>query len=58
MAKANIAGPGRPAARLEPESDIYTVLMAVAFLFVLVATTYVGYRAISLFGTLLPPPGS
>lgn len=40
------------------ENDIYTVLILVAFLFVLTATIYVGFRAQTLFGTLLPPGGS
>jgi hypothetical protein len=49
-------GPGRsgPAA----ENDIYTVLVLVAFLFVLVATIYVAYRAQTMFGSVLPPGGS
>lgn len=51
-------GSGRSTARPRAESDVYTVLMIVAFLFVLVATIYVGYRAYTFFGTLLPPPGS
>lgn len=50
-------GPGRGGVRPQAENDIYTALMAVAFLFVLVATLYVAVRAVSLFGTLLPPPG-
>lgn len=49
-----VRGVVRPAA----ENDVYTAMMAVACLFVLVATIYVGYRAMSLFGSLLPPPGS
>ncbi len=40
------------------ESDIYTVLIIVAFLFVIIATVYVGYRAMQLFGTVLPPGGA
>lgn len=40
------------------ENDIYTALIFVAFLFVLAATIYVGYRAMTLFGGLLPPGGS
>ena len=40
------------------ENDVYTALMVVAFLFVLAATVYVGYRAVTLFGSLWPPPGS
>jgi hypothetical protein len=48
-----LSGP-RPAA----ENDVFTVLLVTAFLFLLVATAYVGYRSQSLFGTLLPPGGS
>lgn len=51
-------GSGRSVTRPKAENDIYTALMLVAFLFVLAATLHVGYRALSLFGTLLPPPGS
>ena len=51
-------GPGRSVSRPKAENDVYTAMMVVAFLFVLVATLYVGYRAMSLFGTILPPPGS
>ncbi|MEW6199664.1 MAG: hypothetical protein AB1601_13505 [Planctomycetota bacterium] len=40
------------------ESDIYTVLLLVSFLFLLVATIYVAYRAVTLFGGLLPPGGA
>jgi hypothetical protein len=51
------SGPIR-GARIKAENDIYTVLMAVAFLFTLTATIYLGYRVFDLFGTVLPPPGS
>jgi len=57
MAKSE-TGPGRAVSRPSAENDIYTAVMAVAFLFVLTATLYVGFRAMSLFGSLLPPPGS
>lgn len=40
------------------DSDIYTVLMVVAFLFTLIATIYIGFRAQTLFGSLIPPGGS
>lgn len=49
-------GPGP--SQTSGENDIYTALTVVAFLFVLAATIYVGYRAVTLFGSLLPPPGS
>ncbi len=39
-------------------SDVYTVLMVVAFLSLLGATIYVGYRASTMFGGLLPPGGA
>lgn len=44
--------------RAAAENNIYTALIMVAFLVVLVATIFVGYRALTLFGTLLPPGGS
>lgn len=43
--------------RGEPQNDIYTGLIVIAFLFLLAATVYVGYRAVVLFGSVLPPPG-
>lgn len=57
MSMMNTPGP-LSGPRATNESDIYTVLVLVAFLFVLAATVYVGYRAQTLFGTLLPPGGS
>lgn len=50
-------GPARTS-RPAADNDVYTALMVVAFLFVLAATLYVGTRAMILFGSLLPPPGS
>jgi hypothetical protein len=55
---STISTPGSGLARPSAENDIYTVLIVVAFLFVLTATIYVGYRAQTLFDTLLPPGGS
>jgi len=49
---------GSGAVRPGAENDVYTALVVVSFLFVLIATIYVGYRAVTLFGTLLPPGGS
>lgn len=46
------------AGRQSGDNDIYTVLMLVGFLFVLIATVYVAYRAQTLFGTLIPFGGS
>ena len=40
------------------DNDVYTVLVLVSFLFVLAETLYVGFRAVELFDTILPPPGS
>ena len=51
-------GSARSTVRPRADSDVYTALMLVAFLFVLVATIYVGYRAVTLFGNVLPMPGS
>jgi hypothetical protein len=56
MSTMNTPGAGSP--QTGGENDIFTALTAVAFLFVLAATIYVGYRAVTLFGSLLPPPGS
>ena len=50
--------PGSGLSRPSAENDIYTVLVVVGFLSLLIATIYVGYRAQTLFGTLLPPGGS
>jgi len=38
----------------QPESDTYTVLIAVATVFVLVATIYTSVRASDLYGSWLP----
>ena len=57
MAKAS-KGPTRAISRPAAESDVYTVMVFVAFLFSLAALIYVGYRTMTLFGSLLPPPGS
>ncbi|MCH7870496.1 MAG: hypothetical protein IID33_02235 [Planctomycetes bacterium] len=40
------------------ENDIYTALIFIAFLFVLIATIYVAFKATTLFGSLIPPGGS
>lgn len=48
------AGFSRPSG----ENDVYTALVVVAFLFVLTATGFVGYKAMMLFGAVLPPGGS
>lgn len=50
--------PGLGSTRSPGENDIYTALMAIAFLFVLTAVVFVGAKALALFGTLLPPGGS
>lgn len=52
MAGSPIRGSAAPA-----DNDVYTALMLVSFLFTLTATIYIAYRAISLFGSLFPPPG-
>ncbi|MHC4092557.1 MAG: hypothetical protein ACYSVY_20175 [Planctomycetota bacterium] len=38
----------------QAESDIYTVLIAVATVFVLMATIYISVRANDLYGSWLP----
>ena len=55
---SQMSTPGSGLARPSGENDVYTALILVAFLFVLIATIYVGYKAQMLFGTLLPPGGS
>lgn len=50
-------GPAR-SSRPSAESDIYTVMLCVAFLFLLVATIYVGYQAHTKLGGILPPGGA
>ncbi len=55
MSQLGSMGSGQRAAG---ENDVYTALAFVAFLFVLTATIFVGYKAQTLFGTLLPPGGS
>ena len=47
-----------PRARPTGENDVYTVLLLVAFLFLLVATIYVSYRSVTMLGGLLPPGGA
>ncbi len=44
--------------RPKGEHDIYTALLMVAFVALLLATIYVSYRAVTMFGGLLPPGGS
>jgi hypothetical protein len=46
--------PSRPSGM----TDVYTALLLVSFLFLLVATIYVAYRSVTLFGGLLPPGGA
>ncbi len=48
-------GPGRT--RQAAENDVYTALLCVAFVCLLGSAIYVGYRAVTLFGGLLPPGG-
>lgn len=40
------------------DNDVYTALAVVSFLFLLAATIYVGYKAFTLFGGLIPPAGA
>ncbi|NLF32434.1 MAG: hypothetical protein GX591_16280 [Planctomycetes bacterium] len=53
MTQMNTPGAGRM--RPSAESDIYTVLVLIGLLSMLIETIYVGYRAMTLFGSLLPP---
>ncbi len=45
------------ASRYAPENDVYTVLAIIGFLFLVVALIYVGYRAQTMFGSVIPAPG-
>lgn len=54
----SILNTGPRSSRPGGETDVYTVLLLVAFLFLLVATIYVAYRSVTLFGGLLPPGGA
>jgi len=49
---------GPSSSRPTADNDIYTVLVVIAFLSLLLSTIYVAYRAITMFGTLLPPGGA
>jgi hypothetical protein len=40
------------------DNDIYTLLLIISALFLVVAAIYVGYRAVTMFGGLLPPAGA
>jgi len=51
------ANPGPRLSRPAADNDIYTVLMCIAFLFLLTATIYVAYRAITQLGGLFPAAG-
>ena len=44
--------------RAAADNDIYTMLLLIAFLFLLAGTVYVAYRAVTMFGGLLPPAGA
>jgi hypothetical protein len=50
--------PGPRGARSSSNNDIYAVLLFIAVVFLLFATIYVGYRAQTMFGGLLPPGGA
>ena len=49
---------GPQGSRPSAESDVYTALLCVAFLALLAAVIFVGYRTLTLFGGLLPPGGA
>ena len=49
--------PGPRVTRPSAEPDVYAVLLLISALFLLVALIYVGYRAATQLGGLLPPPG-
>lgn len=43
--------------RVRAENDVFTALLLISTLVALGATVYIGYRAMSLFDTVLPPGG-
>ena len=49
--------PGSQQAEPPAQSNIYTVLVIIATLFVAAATIYLGYRNFELFGKIFPPSG-
>ena len=49
--------PGPASTRRDGGDDIYAALIFIAFLAVLIATVYVGYRAQVLFGKIIPIGG-
>ncbi len=49
--------PGSSSPQRSADDDIYAALILIAFLAVLIATIYVGYRAQMLFGTIIPIGG-
>ena len=49
--------PGSGKSRATGDDDIYAALIVIAFLAVLIATIYVGYRAQVLFGKIIPIGG-
>ena len=57
VAMTQLGGGRGPAFRGRPQSDIYTVLLAIATAFVLAGTVYVSAQLVRVFGSLTPPTG-
>jgi len=38
----------------KPENDVYTIMLAIAVLFLLIATVFISLRSQQFFGTWLP----
>lgn len=47
--------PGQRPIVQQPQSDIYTALLAIATVFVAAATVFVIVRAVQIFGSIVPP---
>ena len=43
-----------PITQVKPSSDVYTVLVIIATIFVLMGTAFLVYRSLDLFDTWLP----
>ena len=43
--------------KTQPRSDVYTVLLIIATVFVALGTAYLAFRSQDLYGTWLPTPG-
>ncbi|MCK6457576.1 MAG: hypothetical protein L6Q92_13735 [Phycisphaerae bacterium] len=49
--------PLKAAGHVKPRSDVYTVLIIIAFAFLAGGVGFMVYRMLDLYGTILPPAG-